>query len=364
MLMRVIKVNVSDFLSPQTTDDAADIDKTAAAWLARGAIERLTSAERADLEAWLNADDRHRAAYESAGAVWSEMEGSDVLAAQAARLRAETEPAPGLFDRLRVGAFWDVLRPAMPVGAAGLAAVAALAVVLTVFMSGPEDGAVQYADARETVTAEVRDEVLEDGSTVTLGAKSAIQVAFSPTERRVVLSEGVAFFSVAKDPNRPFFVEAGETTVRVVGTQFDVHRGPEGVKVSVLEGVVEVLEDAPSTRTEERKQRLTAGQRVVATRGGAIATVSEVPVREAGAWRSGRLIYDNASLREVIADANRYYDGVITFDAPSLGDLKVSASFRTDQIDAMINTLTRGLPVDADRTSRGRIVLRERRRGA
>ena len=363
MLIRVIKANVSDFLS-QKADDAAAIDKTAAAWLARGEIERLTPAERADLEAWLDADARHRGAYEAVGGVWSEMGGSEALAAQAARLRAETEPAPGLLNRIRLGALWDGLRPAAPVGAAGLAAVAALAVVLIVFVSGPEESGVQYADARETVIAEVRDEVLEDGSIVTLGAKSAIQVAFSPSERRVVLSEGVAFFSVEKDPARPFFVEAGETTVRVVGTQFDVHRGPEGVKVSVLEGVVEVFEDAPSKKADDQKQRLTAGQRAVASRAGKIAAVSDVSAREAGAWRTGRLIYDNASLREVIADANRYYDGVITFDAPALGDLKVSASFRTDEIDAMINTLTRGLPVEADRPSRGRIVLRERRRGA
>ena len=339
---------------PPAGGTASDTDRIAAQWFARVQTEPLTAREQAALDAWLAADDRHRAAYDALDAVWSDLGVSDTLAAQAARVRAATEPAPGLTERLKRAGWWGGLKPFLPVGAA----VAAAVLVVAVFMAPPEEADPRYGDARQTVVAEVRDEVLEDGSVVTLGARSSIRVSITQTERRVVLSDGVAFFSVQEESTRPFYVEAGETTIRVVGTKFDVHRGPEGVAVSVLEGVVDVFETGPANASGERKRRLTAGQRSVSTTAGDIASVARISAGEAGAWRTGRLIYDNASLREVVADANRYYDGEIVFEQRSLGDLKVTASFRTDEIDAMINTLTLGLPVEADRSTPGRILLR------
>lgn len=57
-----------------------------------------------------------------------------------------------------------------------------------------------------TVKGENRALVLADGSKVTLGADSEIQVRLERSERHVELNRGEAFFIVAKDPKRPFKV--------------------------------------------------------------------------------------------------------------------------------------------------------------
>ena len=75
-------------------------------------------------------------------------------------------------------------------------------------------------------------------------------------------------------------------------------------------------------------------------------------------WRKGRLIYENASLSEVISDADRYFPGNIILDTEDLHDLPVTAAFRTDQIQEMMDTISIVLPVTARTLSNGDIVIR------
>jgi len=75
------------------------------------------------------------------------------------------------------------------------------------------------------------------------------------------MRKGEAFFSVAHDTSRPFFVTVGDVQVRVVGTKFDVKRGVDAVHIGVAEGVVEVRRPDGAAK-EQEPQRLTAGQEV------------------------------------------------------------------------------------------------------
>lgn len=342
--------------------DTRDIDRIAAEWFARVQLDDLSASDKRDLDEWLSADERHRTAYEALGLDWADMRKSSKLAEMASEISADTRPS-----RPRGVADWFgcIVRPRAAFAAVGGTALAVM-VAWFLFVPAGEPGGV-VGEVLETRVAEIRNTTLDDGSLITIGAKSVLEVAFDDTQRRVVLNEGEAFFSVEKDPERPFLVFAGETVVRVVGTQFDVHRGPDGVEVTVLEGVVEVLEGAVNSKNlpedVDKKHVLTAGHKALSSSTGEVSDVEAVSAYETAAWRSGRLVYDNASLRAVIADANRYYDGRIELASSAIGDLRVSASFRTDEIDTLVNTLTRGLPVDARRPSPGLIVLHERREG-
>lgn len=73
-----------------------------------------------------------------------------------------------------------------------------------------------------TGIGEQRSITLSDGSIIELNAHSKVRVAFHDRERDLELLEGQALFRVAKNRNRPFVVHAGGTSVRAVGTQFDV----------------------------------------------------------------------------------------------------------------------------------------------
>jgi transmembrane sensor len=216
-----------------------------------------------------------------------------------------------------------------------------------------------------TSVAEVRIVPLPDGSEVTLAAGSEIRSEFSELRRDVTLVSGQAFFSVAKDPLRPFFVNTASARIRVVGTRFDVRRNGDRVKVSVEEGIVDVVhkavggygrEQAALERQDAEPVRLLAGQLLRLDQEVA-SEVSSVDSGELASWRQGKLVYHNARLSEVVADANRYRQGVITLGAEQLKELRVTASFEVDQVDLMVAMLEQSLPVQVFHEANDRVVI-------
>lgn len=216
--------------------------------------------------------------------------------------------------------------------------------------------------AYETMIAEIRDIHLADGSVVTLGARSRIEPAFTETMRIVKLQEGEAFFDVVSDPARPFYVEVGDRLIRVVGTRFDVRQGPETVRVAVVEGVVEVLQaetpqQAEASREVIEKNVLRAGDEVVARIGSLEAMLGAIEPAEAAPWRRGWLTYENASLAEIVSDANRYSRRQIILDEEGIGDLRMTAAFSVEKIDQFAAGLEVTYGLVADYSDPGRIVL-------
>ncbi len=83
---------------------------------------------------------------------------------------------------------------------------------------------------------------LPDGSNIVLGESSSVFVHITDTIRHVTLEQGKAYFSVAPNTGVPFVVLANATSVSVFGTEFEVHKGAENVRVAVAEGHVKVSE--------------------------------------------------------------------------------------------------------------------------
>ena len=307
---------------------------------------------------WMEVDPANAAAFRETEAVWRDL----TLVNALANIDISAHLKPNKQNRVMsvLSALADVIRRPAFGAAAGFAATACVALILTanIYRAVPASVAPDY----QTELAEIRDITLADGSIVTLGAKSEIKTDFSETERRVTLLAGEAFFSVAKDASRPFYVAADDTIVRVVGTKFDVRRGSERVRVSVLEGIVEVLRGDTVAKAEansksEQKRRLTAGQQIVAVRSKPITEVIAVMSDAPGAWREGRLVYANATLDEVIEDVNRYHDAEIRFGSPGLKNIRVTTAFGVDQIDSMLGVLEATQPLKVERIAANEIVL-------
>lgn len=297
-------------------------------WLALLHSGEATDADRARFESWLSADPQHQRIYDGMQLLWQDISSLSHL--------KDLEPVPPL-PAARVNKHrW------VPLAAA--AAVAGLAVAI--FWSQPQTvdrpvtTAAVVTEEHETQLGEVRAIRLADGSTVTLGAHSHVIVQLSSGERRVQLERGEAYFDVAKDASRPFYVTAPATAIRVVGTRFDVRVGESHVRVAVDEGVVAV-NDLPAA--------LTGGQRVDVLPDGALTSVTQVDGSEVAAWREGRLIYDGVMLSEVVADLARYRANV-TLNSVEAGKLRVTAGLRVEQIDQFVDRLPDILPVRVNRT--------------
>lgn len=330
---------------PASAHADVPIEREAARWVMLMNERALDTDESKALADWRSADPRHDRIFCSMARTWSDLDNCEAPQPDLAAA-ADIKPISRR-NRFR--------RPALVGGA--VAAAAALFVMLGGLRL------VTPAETHATAIAQTDILTLPDGSVVTLGANSRVDIRYSDGERRVVLESGEAFFEVAHNEARPFFVEAGGTLVRVVGTKFNVNRSDGRVSVSVLEGVVQV-DDAPALSIARRDpQTLRAGQVIempvlspIAFSAPVAAARSTVAVP--GAWRDGRLDYDNVPLGVLVADINRYYEPGVRLEDPALAELRVTASFRTDEVGGILDVLDHALPIDVSRAANGSFVMR------
>jgi transmembrane sensor len=304
-------------------------------WLALIHSGEASEADRARFAAWLRADPRHQRAYDGLHLLWRDISTLNQL--------KELEPVPPRPAQRRPA---KATRRLLPLAAAATVAGLALALFLTQPQPLPQPAtpaSVVQTQEYQTQLGEVRAIQLSDGSTVTLGARSRVLVNFTDSERRVQLERGEAYFDVAKNAARPFYVAAPGTAVRVLGTRFDVRVGDSHVRVAVDEGVVAV---------NNRSSALTRGQRIDVMPDGAMTSVTQVDGSEVAAWREGRLVYDGATLADVVADLARYRPNV-TLSSAEAGKLRVTAGLRVEQIDQFVDRLPDILPVRVIRSDGG-----------
>jgi transmembrane sensor len=212
---------------------------------------------------------------------------------------------------------------------AAAASLSLVAVALGVWMQGSSKAGPAYSTAH----AEQRSWRMPDGSTVHLNSGSKIKVRFDQHSRVVDLIEGQALFQVAKDARRPFWVHAGDTVIKAVGTEFDVYRQPQRTLVSVVEGRVAILRNSASLA------QLNAGQQVAVSRENAVVSEKPEEVRKTVAWLQRQVVFDHDPLSVAVEEFNRYSDARIRIDDASLRNTEVSGIFSAYDAEAFIRFL-------------------------
>jgi transmembrane sensor len=172
------------------------VTETAAYWWVRQDAGPLTARERRAFEAWRAASQAHREAYESVRCMWSGFERE----ADSTELRALRTSALGV---ARQSKRWPRLAAAVLL----CGVVAGLAVKLYLpsqFQSASRtSAAVPAGSEKHTTTGNERSTItLSDGSIVTLNRDTTLDVAFTPSERKVRITRGQAFFGHSSWPWR------------------------------------------------------------------------------------------------------------------------------------------------------------------
>lgn len=295
----------------------------AAQWFVRFQEPVADVEMRRQFQAWLDQHPQHRDEFEVLQGLWS---AADLV--PAARLRALCETPPALKKR----------RPVLRYSVA--ASVLAVALGLGLF-SGFNHPA-PYTAEFSTALNERRHVALPDGSVVDLDSRSRIQVRFEKGQRHVELNEGEAMFSVEHDTSRPFVVEAGSGKVTVTGTRFDVRHGASETRVVVEQGTVKVQgRDA----ADNDFVNLTVGLGTHVDTQGKVAAAYAVNPAETTAWRSGKLVFNNASLADVAEQVSRYREKPLKVASAAVGDLRLTSVFKSDNTDALLKALPSILPV-------------------
>lgn len=146
---------------------------------------------------------------------------------------------------------------------------------------------------------------LSDGTKVWVNANSELKFPsqFASEERRVEL-KGEAYFEVAKDANRPFYVESNGTQIKVLGTHFNVHSYSNDLKATLLEGRIAVSKD-------ENERVLTPGQqvRVVNSK----MTTSKADVQKDIAWKNNVFLFSSDNIISIAQQLKNWYDLDISF---------------------------------------------------
>lgn len=336
------------------------IDATAAAWVGRR-DGGLTQSEQRELENWCVADRRHREALGRFDHAWSEL--------SRPRRTGSTATLARELSALKRG------RRRQWVKATGVGLTAGLIVGL---MGGlPRSPFATREVPAETTAVILMPErrTLTDGSVVEFPAGAEIVVQFTDAVRRVSLTRGEAHFQVAKNPARPFVVEAGGVEVRAVGTAFAVQMARAKVEVLVTEGSVTVdpvlpVSNASSPASEFSRPRatVTAGNRVVVdveiSQRPALPTpvvaVPESEIAERLAWRSPQVEFSGTPLSDVVRLLNRHNPVQFVIDDPRLGATALSGRFRIDDPAAFIRMLETGFGVSVE--ARGQQVFLRKRR--
>lgn len=331
--VRVMHRNGSIKISPVDLEAAAK-------WHARLASDDAKDIDIEQHMDWLLESPLHAEAYERISQTMRDME----EAKEAARARYASD----FDDRIVKIRFREYIKrsfegrswPRITTVAAAAAALLFIMVVPnTEFYDDPSKQREYVATGNEVVNYK-----LVDGSKVALFAGAHITVTMAGDARRVNLHSGRAFFDVISDRSRPFFVNAGEQQVRVVGTRFEVLRGLGFERISVNKGLVAV-----TNKTEAGSTGSSSVPEALLLEPGVVALYSKEAIRPTllkqdatliGSWSEGVLAFEKTKLGEVIDQINDLFpERSVRLSEDSLSEAVFSGTLVVSSAEIMATQL-------------------------
>ena len=188
---------------------------------------------------------------------------------------------------------------------------------------------IQYNTLSNPRGSKVISLVLADGSKVWLNAASTLKypTAFVGNERKVEVS-GEAYFEVSHNAAMPFIVDKGETSVRVLGTHFNVNAYDDesSVNVTLLEGSVKVVKGNEDILISPGQQAEVFNNIVPSNP----IEVHTADVDETMAWKNGLFSYKGADIETIMRQVSRWYNVDVVIEKPVKEKFYAQVSRNTD----------------------------------
>ena len=310
----------------------------AADWLAQMQNPDATPDTQDAFEQWRNADIRHALAFEQCRSLWlmtQELKNDADIQRELNSVRARKK------SRTYNNRWY-------------LCAAAATFLVISVgvfFQLSPKP--IEYS----TGIAEQRLIQLEDGSSALLNTDSVLQVRFTSNKRELLLKKGEAYFTVAKDKQRPFEVTAAKSSVRAVGTEFNVALLNHKLTLDVTEGIVEFK---TKTATDDLlTSKVRQGEAINFNDDDSKLLIQPANTARISAWKARKIYFSADTLESAIAEYNRYTRKKIVILHDELKHQKISGVFNIDDVDAFIFSLEQLLDVRVERHRDNILVMRK-----
>ena len=315
-----------------------EIAAEAAVWVARLHGPSRTRQMEQEFRDWQASSPAHREAFERCTDVWQDIPRVGLAAAYEALSAGRATPAPP--PKARREAAWRWITASVVAGAAAVCAV------LVLHWHGEDDYSTHVGEQRLVM--------LEDGTRMLMNTDTRLRVDFAAAQRTVEVSNGEAFFEVAKDAQRPFVVRIAGSEVVAVGTAFSVRYAPgshvaDELAVTLVEGQVKVRRAghrAGDALAPEKPVLMKAGERLVLDRpfseaaAPVAARVDRPDVERLLAWKRSEAVFDETALVDAVAEMNRYNrTQIVLLDGLASDNLRVSGLYRTSDSTGFANAV-------------------------
>lgn len=169
---------------------------------------------------------------------------------------------------------------------------------------------------------------LTDGSIVWLKGNSSLTYPekFAGGERHVLLT-GEGLFEVAKDTARPFVIQCGELTAKVLGTSFNIKEVHESVEVTVLTGKVNVYSSQDKSIDVMRDEKIRYSKK---SRNIYKIVPAPTEVKTITAFTEYNMVFDEKPMKEVIKRVEAKFNVNVDTSGSNIENCLITADF-TDQ---------------------------------
>jgi transmembrane sensor len=194
--------------------------------------------------------------------------------------------------------------------------------------------------------------LLSDGTSIRLNSATKIRfpIIFAK-EKREVFIDGEGFFEVAHSETSPFIVHTADANIRVLGTVFNVTSYSEDHKTQVIVSEGQVAFAGVKQQNEVLLHRNQVSRII---KGGIPSTAEVIRTDRYLAWLKNQMVFDNATLAEVIKQLSRKYDVEFEVHDSSLLKRHIVATFSTESLSQIIRSLS--LSLRFQYKQRGKIV--------
>lgn len=251
------------------------------------------------------------------------------------------------------------------------------AVILMTFLSGWFLNQLMQSEKRDTAIAGSPENIvtvpygskseiqLPDGSKVKLnsGSKLSYPSVFNPANRIVKL-EGEGYFDVAKDPDKPFYVNTSNISIKVLGTVFNVKSYPEEniIETTLVSGAVEIYGSSagPGNNQSVPLAALKPNEKATYIKDASKLQIdySAIPVNQTSqsvqaairmektnpelitSWKDDILKFNNERFANIAVKLERWYNVKINVQYEKLNDERFTGQFDKETIEQALDYMT------------------------
>ncbi len=295
--------------------------------LVKHLLDITTPSEKAAVNVWLAEDTEHQRYFEHFRLIWEE---SRKLAAVSTvsendawsrfQQRVGTNENTTRIVKLDTGIAWrSILR------------IAAIFIVMIGAASAWFISQNRNTPLIVSSGEQIKQDVLPDGSQVTLNKQSTITYAGNRKQRSVKL-EGEAFFNVAQDPGKPFVIKVNDVTVTVLGTSFNVKSVHGKTEVIVESGAVEVTKNNNSVQLKQHEKAVVTDQEAAPSKQSNTDELYNY-------YRTQTFVCNNTPLWKLVEILNEAYGVNIVIANNDKRNLQINSTFTNSSLDSTLKVI-------------------------